>query len=68
MSTTGFLGLPSDVQEIVLQGLDEEVRAARQAISAAEQSRPVDPALVKSLKGDVAHAEALQSRLTGGQV
>lgn len=67
MQSRGFKGLPSQVQEIVLKGLDSEVESAKSKIQEAEQARPVDADLLGSLKGDVTRVENLRSHLTSGQ-
>ncbi len=67
MKTTGFLGLPAQIQELVLKGLDAEVKATEARIQEAERSRPVDLAHLGSLKGDLTRVEALRSSLTSGQ-
>ena len=67
MQSRGFQGLPSQVQEIVLKGLDSEVKSAKSKIQQAEQAKPVDADLLGSLKGDVTRVEDLRSRLTSGQ-
>lgn len=67
MQSRGFQGLPSQVQELVLKGLDSEVKSAKSKIQEAEQARPVDADLLGSLKGDVIRVENLRSHLTSGQ-
>lgn len=67
MQSRGFQGLPAQVQEIVLNGLDSEVDSAKSKIKEAEQARPVDADLLGSLKGDITRVEGLRSLLTSGQ-
>ncbi|MFV0433820.1 MAG: hypothetical protein ACK5LO_07570 [Leucobacter sp.] len=67
MSKRGFRGLPGYVQEIVLQGLDEEIREAKAKLSKAEEARPVDNDLLHSLRNDAKESERLRDKLTSGQ-
>ncbi len=67
MQSRGFQGLPSQVQDLVLQGLDSEVESAKSKIEEAEESRPVDADLLGSLQGDIVRVEGLRSLLTSGQ-
>ncbi|UOQ59685.1 hypothetical protein MUN76_11580 [Leucobacter rhizosphaerae] len=67
MQSRGFQGLPSQVQDLVLQGLDSEVESAKSKIEEAEENRPVDADLLGSLQGDIVRVEGLRSLLTSGQ-
>lgn len=67
MQSRGFQGLPSQVQDLILQGLDSEVESAKSKIEEAEEHRPVDADLLGSLQGDIVRVEDLRSLLTSGQ-
>ncbi|QIM17675.1 hypothetical protein G7066_01265 [Leucobacter coleopterorum] len=67
MKTPGFLGLPENVQALVLERLDAEIEAAKAQVAEVEQSKPVDRDLLKSLQGDIAHTEDLRTRMVNGQ-
>ncbi|QIK63547.1 hypothetical protein G7068_10325 [Leucobacter viscericola] len=67
MKTPGFLGLPENVQALVLERLDAEIEAAKAQVEEVEQSKPVDRDLLKSLQGDIARSEDLRTRMVNGQ-
>lgn len=63
MSTQSFLRLPQSVQDLVIEGLDEEVRTAFSRIEEAQAAGQDDE--VRFLEGDIMRASALRQRLTG---
>lgn len=66
METRGFLGLPEQIQEDVLQSLIEEADRTKAAIADAEQEQPVDEDHLIGLKNDIEAIEDLQSRFIAG--
>lgn len=67
MKSRGFLGLPTQVQELILNGLDGEVKAAESSIKDIEQTQPIDADMLSALKGDIVRVKRLRTVLTSGQ-
>ncbi|QIM15471.1 hypothetical protein G7067_02085 [Leucobacter insecticola] len=67
MKSRGFLGLPSQVQELILNGLDDEVNTAESSIKVIEQTQPLDTDMLSALKGDILRVKRLRTALTSGQ-
>lgn len=65
MISVSFLRLPSSVQRLVTDGLDEEISAAFTRIGEAKTDPSIEAAEIRFLEGDIMRASALRGRLTG---
>lgn len=65
MTSASFLRLPSSVQRLVTDGLDEEISAAFARIGQAKTDTSIEAAEIRFLEGDIMRASALRGRLTG---
>lgn len=65
MTSASFLRLPSSVQRLITDGLDEEISAAFDRIGRSKTDATIDAAEIRFLEGDIMRASALRGRLTG---
>lgn len=66
MTTQGFQYLPAEVQDLVTNGLDEEVRAGFAAIEKAMADGDDD--IVRAVEKGIARVSELRRELTGESV
>lgn len=66
MTTQGFQYLPTEVQDLVTEGLDEEVRAGFAAIEEAMANGEED--IVRAIEKGIARVSELRKEFTGESV
>lgn len=65
MISASFLRLPSSVQRLVTDGLDQEISAAFDRIGQSKTDPSIDSTEIRFLEGDIMRASGLRGRLTG---
>ncbi|WP_336659827.1 hypothetical protein [Leucobacter sp. USHLN153] len=62
MDTTSFHRLPESIQQIVLDGLDNEVQAGLERLDTAKKNGSLAPEETEALEGDIRRAAELRNR------
>lgn len=64
MDTTSFQRLPKSIQQIVLDGLDNEVQTGLERLDNAKKDGKLAPEQTAALEGDIRRAAELRNRFS----
>ncbi|KTR81951.1 hypothetical protein PQI23_12385 [Leucobacter sp. USCH14] len=64
MDTTSFQRLPQSIQQMVLDGLDNEVQAGLERLDNAKKDGTLAPEQTAALEGDIRRAAELRNRFS----
>ncbi|MFD5598937.1 hypothetical protein ACFWHR_02655 [Leucobacter sp. NPDC058333] len=64
MDTTSFQRLPQSIQQVVLDGLDNEVQAGLEKLDTAKKNGSLTSEQTAALEGDIRRAAELRNRFS----